>query len=281
MTATTDILAKWAFEIDCADVEVERGTADNVPQAIHDLAAELRALREKLALQKPDATLGQVVREGGAAEVSKARPKLLDLFSGAGGAGMGYHRAGFDVVGVDNRPQRHYPFEFHQADALEYLAEHGREFDVVHASPPCQRYCRLTPPSRRDMHPDLLPAVAEILRGLGKPYIIENIPDAKTLLREPFMLCGTMFGLPIWRHRFFEGNCLGMVMLPPCNHSGIPILVSGTTRRKGYARRDTTVALRRAAMGIEWMTTEELDQAIPLAYTEWIGRQILQMGNLT
>lgn len=203
--------------------------------------------------------------------------RLLDLFCGAGGASVGYHRAGFGVVGVDNRPQPHYPFEFHRGDALEYLAEHGHEYDVIHASPPCQRYCRLTPIERRAGHPDLLPVVTDILRRSGKRYVIENVPDARHLLREPFMLCGTMFGLPIWRHRMFEANCVGLVMLPPCNHSGVPILVSGTTRRKGVKRQDAPAAVRRSAMGTEWMTTTEMDEAIPPAYTTWVGLQIRHM----
>lgn len=200
---------------------------------------------------------------------------MLDLFSGAGGAAMGYSRAGFEVVGVDNRPQKHFPFEFHQADALEYLAEHGHEFDVIHASPPCQRYCRLTPKARRDSHPDLLPVVADVLRHSGYRYVIENVPDARHLLYEPFMLCGSMFGLPIWRHRFFESNCLAMALLPSCNHSIRPMLISGTsTRHDANYRKEPTAAEKRLAMGTEWMTIKEMDEAIPPAYTEWIGRQI-------
>ena len=205
--------------------------------------------------------------------------RLLDLFCGAGGAAMGYHCADFEVVGVDNRPQAHYPFEFYQADALEYLAEHGHEFDVIHASPPCQRYCRLTPKERRESHPDLLPVIADMLRAFDKPYVIENIPDARHLLQSPFMLCGTMFGLPIWRHRFFESNCMGLVMFPPCNHSSVPILVSGTTRRKGIKRQDAPAAVRRSAMGTEWMTTTEMDEAIPPAYAEFIGRMLMGVLN--
>ena len=111
-----------------------------------------------------------------------AKAKLLDLFCGAGGCGMGYSRAGFEVVGIDRDPQPQYPFEFHQADALEYLAAHGHEFDFIHASPPCQRYSTMTPKHTKDNHPDLLPVVVEILRKFGKPYCIENVAGARKLL---------------------------------------------------------------------------------------------------
>jgi len=187
---------------------------------------------------------------------------------------MGYHRAGFEVVGVDIAKQPHYPFEFHQADALGYLAEHWHEFDVIHASPPCQGYSEETRKEYRANHPDLIGAVREALESLGKPYIIENVDGARRLLQSPFVLCGTMFGLPIWRHRWFEVRPAVFDLLPPCNHSGIPVLITGTTRRKGYPRKDPPVALRRTAMETPWMSIPELDEAIPPAYTEWIGRRI-------
>lgn len=202
--------------------------------------------------------------------------RLLDLFCGAGGAAMGYHRAGFEVVGVDIKPQKHYPFEFHQADALEYCAEHGREFDAIHASPPCQRYSVSTPPSRKSGHPDLIGATREALEACGRTYAIENVTGARMLLRNPIVLCGTMFGLPIWRHRWFEVVPAATNLLPPCRHDGVPVLITGTTRRKGYKRADPPIAVRRWAMGIDWMVTAELDEAIPPAYTEWIGRQLME-----
>jgi site-specific DNA-cytosine methylase len=130
------------------------------------------------------------------------KPRLLDLFCGAGGAGMGYHRAGFEVVGVDIAPQPHYPFEFHQGDALEYLAAHGHEFDAIHASPPCQRYSsiqRIT--KNKHKWPDLVDPVRQLLIKSGKPYVIENVQGAP--LRVDAFMCGSMFGLGMIRHRIF------------------------------------------------------------------------------
>ena len=116
-------------------------------------------------------------------------PRLLDLFCGAGGAGMGYHRAGFEVVGVDIKPQPRYPFEFHQADALTFVAEYGDRFDAVHASPPCQRFSDLAKRNgNADEWPDLIEPLRPILRMIGRPYVIENVEGAP--LRDPAMLCG-------------------------------------------------------------------------------------------
>lgn len=137
------------------------------------------------------------------------RFRLLDLFCGAGGCSVGYHRAGFEVVGVDHHKMPRYPYEFHQSDALEFLAAHGREFDAVHASPPCQKYCALRHLAKKD-HPDLIPQTRALLRETGLPYVIENVPGAPLL--SPVMLCGTMFGLrtdcgaELRRHRLFETN---------------------------------------------------------------------------
>lgn len=204
--------------------------------------------------------------------------RLLDLFCGAGGAAMGYYRAGFQVVGVDIQPQRHYPFEFHQADALEYLAEHGREFDVIHASPPCQAWSVETPMRYRNTHPRMIDVTQCALRLAGKPYVIENVPNARRELRSPLLLCGSMFGLQVWRHRYFEVNPECFSLLPPCDHSNVPVLITGTPRRQGYPRQDPPVTLRRNAMGIDWpMPTSGLDEAIPPAYTQFIGRQLLEV----
>lgn len=211
--------------------------------------------------------------------MSIIRPRLLDLFCGAGGCAVGYHRAGFDVVGIDIAPQKHYPFEFHQADALEYLTTYGHEFDVIHASPPCQRYSVETPRERKNDHPDLIAATRAVLSQSGKPYIIENVAGARALLHNPTMLCGSMFGLRVWRHRYFEICPEFIFLLPSCQHHEIPVLVTGTTRRKGYARVDPPIALRRIAMKIDWMVISELDEAIPPAYTEYIGTQLLAYLN--
>ena len=159
------------------------------------------------------------------------KTRLLDLFSGAGGCARGYQNAGFYVVGVDIEPQPRYcGDEFVQADALEYLAQHGHEFDVIHAGPPCQAYCKAATswwPERE--WPDLIPATQEALRETGKPYVIENVPGAP--LRNPLLLCGTMFPpLKIVRHRLFE--CNPPIWFPPypCSHNygGMPIAGRGT-----------------------------------------------------
>ena len=154
------------------------------------------------------------------------RPRLLDLFCGAGGAAMGYHRAGFDVVGVDNRPQPHYPFEFHQGDALVALDELTRgmpkgllgvPFDAVHASPPCQRYSAAAEiHDSSEQHPDLIEPTRHLLQAIGRPYVIENVE--RSPLSTSLMLCGSMFDLGVRRHRWFESNQLDArppMRLPP------------------------------------------------------------------
>ena len=209
--------------------------------------------------------------------------RLLDLYCGAGGAAMGYYRAGFiDIVGVDNVNQKRYPFEFVQADALEYLAEHGHEFDVIHSSPPCQRWSVETPPEYRDGHPDLIKPTRGLLKKVGKPYVIENVQNARSQLKVPLMLCGTMFGLKIWRHRYFEIEPRLAWLTPPCQHNGfIPVLITGTTKRKGFPRKDPPADVRRKAMEVPWMTITDMDQAIPPAYTEWIGWQLVKVLEVT
>ncbi len=189
--------------------------------------------------------------------------KLLDLFSGAGGAAMGYHRAGFDVVGVDIKPQPRYPFEFHQADALEYVAAHGHEFDVIHASPPCQRYSRATRMSgTEENHPDLLQPSIDALEKTGKPYVVENVPGAP--MKNYLMLCGTMFGLRVFRHRLFVIK--PQIMFSPfvCNHYDR----SSNGGRNGDQKHPDAEFITvtgnfgnfekgKRAMGIEWMSKKE------------------------
>lgn len=207
--------------------------------------------------------------------------RLLDLFCGAGGAGTGYHRAGFEVVGVDINPQPHYPFEFHQADALEFCTAHGAEFDVIHASPPCQVYS-ITRSLATGEHPDLIHETRAALQATGKPYIIENVPGAPLL--NPLLLCGTMFGLRVIRHRLFE--CYPVICFSPatCQHNG---KASGNRNFPGVRKtlenfrfltvvgNDYIAEDGRRAMGIDWMTKRELSQAIPPIYTEWLAEQIL------
>ncbi len=209
--------------------------------------------------------------------------RLLDLFCCAGGCSVGYHRAGFaEIVGVDNRPQPRYPFEFVQADALEYVAEHGHKFDAIHASPPCQRYSigRHIHNSGRN-HPDLVEPSRKLLIASVKPWVIENVMGSP--LRDPAMLCGRMFGLRVLRHRLFEASFLLMTPSHPRHPRG-----NLTNANQGYSTGEhgyVCVAgnnfVRTAgakAMGIDWMKTRyELAQAIPPAYTEYIGRQLIDV----
>jgi len=145
---------------------------------------------------------------------------LLDLFCGAGGAAMGYSRAGFEIVGVDVQPQMHYPFEFHQADAMEFLFKYGKEFDVIHASPPCQKYTGLNSVNlfRRGsvpLHPDLISLVRRSLIGAGRPWLIENVKNSPLLTG--IILCGASMGLRnVQRHRHFESSML--LFAPKCVH---------------------------------------------------------------
>jgi DNA (cytosine-5)-methyltransferase 1 len=212
------------------------------------------------------------------------RPRLLDLFCGAGGAAMGYHRAGFEVVGVDINPQPHYPFEFHQADAFDALravAERdpfwlGR-FDAIHASPPCQAYSSLRRIHPGNEYPELIPVVIDRLDCWGGPYVVENVPTRA--LGAQLMLCGTMFGLGVegrrlYRHRYFRLNWAGPLGPADCCHDLPSIQVTGTGN--GGSRQPTTHAQLREAMGIDWMSRPELSQAIPPAYTEWIGSQLME-----
>lgn len=203
------------------------------------------------------------------------RPKLLDLFSGAGGAGMGYHRAGFAVTGVDCRPQPRYPFQFVQADALAYVAEHGHEYDAIHASPPCQAYSVTKNFTKRRGHPDLLAATRDRLNASGRPWVIENVPGAP--MRADFRLCGCMFGLRrLRRERWFETSWNAFELRPACVHLEPVITVAGHDVPSHQRKFGRTVPLseRREAMGIDWMGRDELGLAIPPAYTELIGAQL-------
>lgn len=206
------------------------------------------------------------------------RPRLLDLFCCAGGAAMGYYRAGFRVVGVDIAPMPHYPFEFHQDDALEFCARYGKGFDAIHASPPCQRYSKCTPMAYRGNHPDLIGATREALLATGRPFVIENVENARALLENPVKVCGTMFGLNIWRHRYFEMNPRPFILTNSCNHLDLPVLISGTTRRSpaNGGRFEFTAQECRDAADLQWMTRAEMDEAIPPAYTEFIGKYLLE-----
>ena len=200
--------------------------------------------------------------------------RVLDLFCGAGGAGMGYHRAGFDVVGVDIKPQPHYPFKFYQGDALDFCRGHYAEFDAIHASPPCQAYSTAT--RYRDSHPDLYSEVREALEATGLPWVIENVPGAP--YNSGIILCGSMFGIRIRRHRNFETSFA--VLAPRCNHSGPrPYTVTGhlnaniqNTKHSLKPSRELAIRL----MDMPWADHQEVVQAIPPAYTEYIGGFLLE-----
>lgn len=206
-------------------------------------------------------------------------PRLLDLFCGAGGCSAGYVAAGFDVVGVDIAPQPHYPYRFVQCDALEYVAQHGKEYDAIHASPPCQAYSVASLKSRKQgkVYPDMVAATRQALQATGRLWVIENVPQAPI---SGITLCGTMFGLQVFRHRVFESNCY---LLEPQHtpHKGKIgdgfVCVAGRTGNfYAYGKKvykGSTMEWK-AAMKIDWMTAKELTQAIPPAYTAFIGRQL-------
>tara|TARA_Y100000034_G_scaffold122165_1_gene167288 strand:+ start:7081 stop:7734 length:654 start_codon:yes stop_codon:yes gene_type:complete len=210
------------------------------------------------------------------------RPLLVDLFCGAGGASMGLHRAGFDVVGVDHVPQPRYPFDFVQMDALEYPLDAAA---AVWASSPCQRFSVATTAASRSGHPDLIEATRARLRDHGSPWIIENVPAAP--LESPLALRGDMFGLGVIRSRRFESNVLLMSpemprAKPRLGEGYVCVAGNGMNRsRRGDPSTwtkpyPTDIASWRESMGIDWMVRWELVQAIPPAYAEYLGRQLIR-----
>ena len=216
-----------------------------------------------------------------------SKPRLLDLFCGAGGASTGYARAGFEVTGVDIEPQPNYPFRFVQTNALNI--HFIDEYDAIHASPPCHNYCWSTSRHRAKgkTYPDLIEPIRKLLIESGKPYVIENVPTAP-LLNSTY-LEGTMFGLNVIRRRCFETNW----WLPQ------PMYLRRKKTIMQQSKRDPRIFIKkssycsvagsgadgwscrvadwRTAMGINWMTREEIKQAIPPAYTEYVGRYLMGM----
>lgn len=204
----------------------------------------------------------------------RRKPKALDLFCGAGGAGMGLHRAGFDVVGVDIAPQSRYPFEFVQADALTYPLD---GFDLVWASPVCKRFSSATRTAGTSHRwDDQIAPIRQRLVQSGLPYIIENVAGAPLL--SPLTLCGAMFGLRTYRHRLFESNVL--LLAPPHPKHTAPVVKMGRPPAAheyiNPVGHFSNIGAAREAMGIEWMNGAGLSQAIPPAYSEYLGRQIIQ-----
>lgn len=216
-------------------------------------------------------------------KVRKSKPRLLDLFCCAGGAAKGYQLAGFEVVGVDIDPQPNFPFEFIQADALGLDMDFLQSFDAIHASPPCQSYSDLAKRNGNAHEwPRLIEPVREMLDATGLPYIIENVEGAPLI--DPVVLCGTMFSeLRVIRHRLFESN----FELSAPAHGKHPLVFTHDKRKSHYGKLDQntsyvqvtgggncTIANARDAMGIHWMTKNELNESIPPAYTLYLGKQL-------
>jgi DNA (cytosine-5)-methyltransferase 1 len=216
------------------------------------------------------------------------KPRLLDLFCGAGGAAQGYADAGYAVLGVDEAEQPRYPFGFVRADAMKLLGAYAAwgapftGFEVIHASPPCHDHSTLVARSGENGTGWLLRETLRLLDAIGLPYVVENVSGAD--MSNSITLCGSSFGLPVWRHRKFIVSP-PLTLVPPCAHhlAPKPIDVTGTGSRRvggredgggGNSRKPRNLAEARAALGIDWMTRRELSQAIPPAYTEWIGRHL-------
>ncbi len=199
------------------------------------------------------------------------RPRLLDLFCGAGGCSVGYERAGFEVVGVDIAPQKNYPFEFILADATVYPLD---GFDAVHASPPCQDH--MLTPHKPHGTGWMLDHTRQRLLAQDAPWVIENVPGAP--MRADFRICGCQVGLELRRERWFETSWHAFQFAEPHNHPHpVPSVVGHGTpswvrKQLGY---NPTIVDYRASMGIDWMNRNELSQAIPPAYTELVGRALM------
>jgi DNA (cytosine-5)-methyltransferase 1 len=216
------------------------------------------------------------------AGVVNVRPRLLDLFCGGGGAAMGYHRAGFEVVGVDIAPQPHYPFTFHQGDATTWPLE---GFDAIHASPPCTDHSELFTDRRAAVGTAwMLTHTFDRLHVEPRPWVIENVPGARRAMPDAFTLCGRSFGIAnLRRHRLFVSNVF--MLVPPCACDGTsPLGVYGHLAKNDRAMhgpadshrgRKAGVQTARDLLDCQWMTGPELSQAIPPAYTEWIGAHLL------
>jgi len=206
------------------------------------------------------------------------KPRLLDLFCGAGGATRGYQQAGFHVTGIDLNPQPNYVGdEFHQGDALDWPLD---GYDAIHASPVCYAWSKMRDcrPGTKDDQPDLITPLRPLLEATGLPYVIENVPGAP--LRNPVQICGSGLGMRLQRHRWFESNV--PLWGVPCAHGQNPWderygHSTGRKRRRVPVIGEWRIRpeLQHDAMGIDWMTLPELTEAIPPAFTEHIGRQIV------
>lgn len=209
------------------------------------------------------------------------RPKVLDLFCCQGGASAGYERAGFDVTGVDLSPQPRYPYSFIQADAVQFVRERGAEFDFIHASPPCQFDSDCQRIMGRE-HPDLISPTREALESTCLPYVIENVGGAAPKLNTPFMLCGSMFSMGLtYRHRWFETGGWTVQAPEHPEHDG-PQTKMGRAPKPGERIQAvgnfSGVSRVRDEWGVSWMNRDGIREAIPPAYTQWIGTQFLRQG---
>ena len=203
------------------------------------------------------------------------KKRIADLFCGVGGASVGLHRAGYEVVGFDIRPQPNYPktLEFHQSDAFDVDLS---SFDAVWASPPCQGYSGHTG-DEANKTPKYIDAMRERLTDNGKPFIIENVIGARDYMQNPVMLCGCMFDLEIRRRRLFES---GVNLVAP-EHDHKPIVYTEADRRlysvTGHSRHKGTTAIWQRMMGMPWAKrAKELTEAIPPNYSEYLGKQLIQ-----
>lgn len=204
--------------------------------------------------------------------------RVLDLYCCQGGAAKGYDDAGFDVTGVDKDPQPRYPLRFTQADAIDYVRAHGADFDFIHASPPCQgdSDCQRI---QGNTHPDLIDPTRAALEATGRPWVIENVRGALPKLRNPVMLCGAMFGLCTYRHRYFETG--GGFSLTPPRHPAhtAPQAKMGRPVPEGhygqFIGNFSGVPLARKVMGVPWMNRDGIRECIPPAYTEYIATAFL------
>ena len=213
---------------------------------------------------------------------AKRELRMLDLCCGGGGGAVGYHRAGIThITGVDTVKRKRYPFTFIQADAMEYLEKHWHEYDCIHASPPCQKWVTLAKQHKTTrVHPDLLTPMLQLLPELGIPYVIENIMQAP--MPCTVMLCGSMFGLDVRRHRKFATNFF--IPQPPCRHDlqtriigvygsgGLMVNERGFATQRFRTRQEASDAMG----GLDWMKNiKEITEAIPPAYTEYIGPHLI------
>nr|WP_257019248.1 SAM-dependent methyltransferase [Streptomyces sp. TLI_235] len=191
---------------------------------------------------------------------------------------MGYHLAGYRVLGIDLHPQPRYPFAFIQADAVAFITGHGHRFGFVHASPPCQHYSG-TQRIQGNEHPDLIAPTRTALESTGRPWVIENVAGARHELRDPVMLCGAMLGLETYRHRYFETG--GFTLTPPAHPChAVPQAKMGRPVPPGhfgqFVGNFSGVPLARRVMHVPWMNRDGIRESIPPAYTELIGRQAAQ-----